>query len=165
VRFICIGRLVVTSALISILFVLSRAAVPTDSAFCDAAARFLRDTQRMVAEVDADTLDDWRTHRRLAGCRVTAAGTSDLGVSGEATRLYDRLRSAGWQRTPDPRDAPHEASLRFRHAGADCLFNVYEVPRLFTDAEARVNEAVTARAGASRYQVVVVCVPAMPAAP
>ena len=55
----------------------------------------------------------------------------------------ERLRAAGWTRTPDPMDAPNEASLRFRRDGADCLFNVYEVPRLYTEAEFRVNEAVT----------------------
>ncbi|HEX4932486.1 MAG TPA: hypothetical protein VFV33_04850 [Gemmatimonadaceae bacterium] len=141
-----------------------RTAAPGDTVRCVAAARFLRDTQRMVAVLEPDTLDDWRTKARLAGCRVTAAGATRLGVGREAARFYERLRADGWTRTPDPLDAPNEASLRFRRDGTDCLFNVYEVPRLFTDAEFAVNDAVPLADGEVRYQALVQCVPAMPAA-
>lgn len=135
-----------------------------DTSHCVAAADFLRDRQRLVVAVEPDTIDDWRTRRRHLGCRVTAAGASPLGVARAATGLYERLRAAGWTRTPDPMDAPNEASLRFRLDGADCLFNVYEVPRLYTEAEFRVNEAVTPAAGEVRYQVFVMCMPALAAA-
>lgn len=139
--------------------------LPADTARCQAALRFVRDTQRMSAEVEVDTVDDWRTRQRLDGCRITAAGTTTLGVGAEAVRFFERLRTNGWTRTPDPRDAPNESSLRFRYAGTDCLFNVYEGARLFTEAEFRVNDAVSPRAGEARYQALVQCVPAMDAAP
>lgn len=140
-------------------------AVPADSTLCTAAARFLRNEQRMVAEIEADTIDDWRTRKRLAGCRITAAGGTTLGVSGEAVRFYERLRAARWVRTPDPRDAPNEASLRFRWEQADCLFNVNAEAMLNTEAEARVNDALVLKPGEVRYQVFVMCLPAQPAAP
>jgi len=136
-----------------------------DSTRCLAALRFVRDTQRMSAEVEVDTVDDWRTRQRLEGCRITAAGTTALGVGAEAARFFERLRAHGWTRTPDSRDAPNESSLRFRYAGTDCLFNVYEGARLFTEAEFRVNDAVSPRAGEARYQALVQCLPAMDAAP
>lgn len=145
------------------LLVAALAAQPADTAWCAPAAAFLRDTQHMVVAVERDTIDDWRTAQRLAGCRITAAGASDRGVAREAARLYERLRAAHWTRSPDPRDAPNEASLRFRRDGADCLFNVYEVPRLYTDAEFRVNDAVIPKDGETRYQVFVMCHRAMPA--
>src|SRR6478672_8899326 len=91
-------------------FAVSSAPVAPDSAHCTAAAAFLRGTQHMVAEVEPDTFDDWRTHKRVPGCRITAAGASDLTVRNEAVRLYERLRAAGWTRTPEPRDSPNEAS-------------------------------------------------------
>lgn len=137
----------------------------TDSASCVEAASFARDTQHMIARVDPDTIDDWRTHRRLAGCRVTAAGVTSIGVGEEAKRFYERLRAAGWTRTPDPRDAPHEASLRFRHGATDCVFNIYGEARLGTDAEFAVNDSLATRAGAARYQLLVLCMPALPADP
>lgn len=140
------------------------AAQPADTVWCASAAAFLRDTQHMVVAVERDTIDDWRTAQRLAGCRVTAAGASEVGVAGEAARLYERLRASQWTRSPDPMDAPNEASLRFRRGGADCLFNVYEVPRLYTDAEFRVNDSVVPKQGEARYQVFVMCHRAMPAA-
>ena len=86
--------------------ILALSAAHADSTLCAEAARFLRAEQRMVAEVGPDTIDDWRTRKRLAGCRVTAAGGTDIGVSKEAVRLYERLRTARWTRTPDPRDSP-----------------------------------------------------------
>jgi len=141
------------------------AAAPADSALCTAAAQFLRNEQHMVAEVGPDTIDDWRTRKRIAGCRITAAGGTTLGVSGEAVRLYERLRAARWVRTPDPRDAPNEASLRFRWEQSDCLFNVNAEAMLNTDAEARVNEALVLKPGEVRYQVFVMCLPAQAAAP
>lgn len=140
-------------------------AAQADSTLCTAAAQFLRGEQRMVAEIGPDTIDDWRTRRRLAGCRVTAAGGSDVGVQREAVRLYERLRAAQWVRTPEPFDAPNEASLRFRWQQADCLFNVNAEAMLNTDAEARVNESLVIAPGAVRYQVFVFCLPALPAAP
>jgi hypothetical protein len=74
------------------------------------------------------------------------------------------VRAAGWIRTPDPRDSPNEASLRFRHGRSDCLFNVNAQALLLTDAESRVLDAVIPKAGESRYHVFVMCMPAMPAA-
>ncbi len=146
------------------LLIAALATQPADTVWCASAAAFLRDTQRMAVAVERDTIDDWRTAQRLAGCRVTAAGASAVGVAREAARLYERLRASQWTRSPDPMDAPNEASLRFRRDGADCLFNVYEVPRLYTDAEFRVNDAVVPTVGEARYQVFVMCHRAMPAA-
>lgn len=137
-------------------------AVP-DTAHCTAAANFLRESQHMQALIDADTIDDWRTRRKLPGCRVTAAGGTTLSLRDEAIRLYDRLRATGWTRTPDPRDAASEASLRFRWERSDCLFNVNREGMLFTDAEDRVNEALVLKPGETRYQVFVMCMPALPA--
>lgn len=134
-------------------------------ALCTRAAAFLRDDRRMVAEVEPDTMDDWRTHRRLAGCRVTAAGGSARPLAQEAAHFYERVRAAGWVRTPDPLDAPREGSLRFRQGDADCLFNVNGAQLLGTDAEARVNEALRVAPGETSYQVLAVCLPALPAAP
>ena len=145
-------------------FIAALAAPPADSALCTAASQFLRNEQRMVAEVGPDTIDDWRTRKRLPGCRITAAGGTTLGVQGEAVRLYERLRAARWVRTPDPRDAPNEASLRFRWQQSDCLFNVTAEAMLNTDAEMRVNEALVLKPGEVRYQVFVMCLPALPAA-
>jgi hypothetical protein len=136
-----------------------------DTAYCRDAAVFAREVQHLVAEVHPDTVDDWRTGRRLAGCRITAAGATSDAIAAEAARLFERLRASGWTRTPDPRDAPNESSLRFRRAGADCLFNVYAEARLFTEEEFRVNDAVTLRLGERRYQLLVQCIAALPAAP
>jgi hypothetical protein len=149
----------------TLLLVLGGPSAAVDSTHCTAAARFLRDDRRMVAEISADTINDWRTGKRIASCRVTAAGGTELTVGKEAARLYERIRAAGWTRTPDPRDAPNEASLRFRWEQSDCLFNVNAEAMLFTDAEARVNEALVLAPGRTRYQVFVMCLPAMPAKP
>ncbi len=119
----------------------------------------------MVAEVGPDTINDWRTGQRLVGCRITAAGAASGSVQQAAVQLYDALRAAAWTRTPDPRDAPNEASLRFRHDRSDCLFNVNADAMLLTDAETRVNEALVLPRGHTRYQVFVMCLPAMPAKP
>jgi hypothetical protein len=135
------------------------------TARCAGAAAFLREVQQMEVEVTPDSLADWRTGRRLPACHVTAAGGTALGVQREATRLYERLPGAGWTRTPDPRDAPREASLRFRKDGADCLFNVNREALLFTDAETAVLERLATAPGVARYHVFVMCVEALPAAP
>ena len=148
-----------------LLVAFSGAAAPVDSTHCAQAARFLRTEQRMVAEIESDTINDWRTGKRVNGCRITAAGGTDIGVGKEAARLYERLRAATWTRTPDPRDAPSEASMRYRLGQSDCLFNVNVEAMLFTEAETRVNEALVLEPGGTRYQVFVMCLPAMPAKP
>ena len=145
-------------------FAASTAPSPADTAHCTAAAAFLRGTQGMTAEVETDTFDDWRTRKHVPGCRITAAGASDLTLRNEAIRLYDRLRTAGWVRTPEPSDSPNEASLRFRMSQSDCLFHVNTEAMLGTDAEGRVNDLVKVAPGTKRYQVFVMCMPAMPAA-
>ncbi len=117
----------------------------------------------MVAIVERDTIDDWRTKQRVSGCRITAAGATDLTVQREAVRLYERLRELGWTRTPDPRDAPNEASLRFRMRQSDCLFNVNAEAMLGTRAESQANRALKLTTSERRYQVLVLCMPAMPA--
>ncbi|MBC7895859.1 MAG: hypothetical protein H7066_10610 [Cytophagaceae bacterium] len=132
---------------------------------CDVARAFLVGGLHLTAIVDPDTIDDWRTKRRTPGCRVTASGFTDLGIRREAVRFYERVRAAGWVRTPDPMDAPNEASLRFRTSGVDCLFNVYEGVLLNTESELRVTGEGTAKAGESRYNVFAMCVPAAAAAP
>ena len=151
--------------IITLLFVLASSSGPPDFIDCAAAARFLRDDRRMVAVVEPDTIDDWRTRRRTPGCRVTAAGVTSIGVPREAVRFYERLREARWSRTPDPRDSPTEASLRFRWEKSDCLFNVNAQALMFTDAEFRVIDAVKVAPGETRYHVFVMCMPALPAAP
>lgn len=133
---------------------------------CEAAQRFLTSDRGMVAKVEADTVDDWRTKQRVPGCKVTAAGGTTRGVQPEAVFFYERIRAVGgWVRTPDPRDAPTEASLRFRTGNADCLFNVYGPSMLMTDTEDAVDEARPLKAGETRYHVYAMCLPAMPAAP
>lgn len=131
-----------------------------DTTLCINAANLLRDDRHMVAAVDADIVNDWRTAKKTEGCRITAAGGSMQTVQEAAVRLYDRVRALGWTRTPDPRDAPTEGSLRFRRENADCLFNVNASPMLNTDSEERVNNALKLNAGETRYQVFVMCVPA-----
>lgn len=134
---------------------------------CGPATAFVTDRMEMVARVDADTLDDWRTGQRLAACRVTAAGTRrrtrSLAVA--ARVFYEALRADGWARTPDPADAPNESSMRFRRDATDCLFNVYQGILLGTPAEIEVTNEATRRAGEALYHVLAICVPAMPAAP
>ena len=137
---------------------------------CEAADRFLRTDRQLVTVVEPDTLDDWRTRKVLHGCRITAAGGTTRGVQAEAVGFYERVRAVGgWVRTPDPRDAPNEASLRFRTGtgadAVDCLFNVFGDAMLMTDAEQRVDEQRPLQAGETRYHVYVMCTPALPAAP
>lgn len=136
-----------------------------DEERCIPAEQFLVGDLGMKAQIDADTIDDWRTQQHVPGCRVTAAGLTRLDMEAEAGRFYERLRAAGWTRTPDPRDAPAEASLRFRMGETDCLFNFYEGILLFTEAELEVSTAMVPGPGEARYNVLVMCKPAMDAAP
>lgn len=131
---------------------------------CDDAARFMTTSLQMEAIVDTQTVDDWRTRQKLRGCRITAAATTALPPAQAAARFYERVRDAGWSRTPDPQDAPRESSLRFRKGRTDCLFNVYSGASLLTDAETEVSERVTPARGESRYNVFVMCMPALDAA-
>ncbi len=130
---------------------------------CADAARFLAVDRGMSVVVDTQTIDDWRTRQKVRGCAVTAAGVTTIGQAQEAARFYERVRSAGWTRTPDPQDAPNEASLRFRKGNIDCLFNVYAGASLLTESETRVSEAVVPTAGEERYGVFAMCMSAMDA--
>ena len=154
----------IATILSAILLTVSDNAKP-DTTLCINAAQFLRDDRHMMAAIDADTIDDWRTGKKTPGCRVTAAGGSMQTVQKEAVLFYERVRAVGWIRTPDPRDAPTEASLRFRRDNADCLFNVNGMALLNTDSEMRVNNALKLNAGETSYQVFVMCVPAAAAKP
>lgn len=136
-----------------------------DTSHCTAAAKFLRDELHMQAIVDRDTVDDWRTGKKTPGCRVTAAGGTDIGVNKEAVRFYERVRAAGWKRTPDPIDAPNEGALRFRWETSDCLFHVNREALLNTASENRVVNALKLAKGEEAYHVFVACVPAAPAKP
>src|SRR5687767_12553296 len=75
---------------------------------CSEAARFLGETRGMSIVTEPDTIDDWRTGKKQAGCRVTAAGRTQASIAEEAVRFYEHVRRAGWTRTPDPRDSPGE---------------------------------------------------------
>lgn len=132
---------------------------------CVEAERFLADGLGMVTLAESDTIQDWRTQQRLAGCRITAAGITTVALEEEVGRFYEALAVAGWTRTPDPRDAPREGSLRFRHEGSDCLFNFYTAGHLRTEADLEVSSAVIPGHGESRYNMFVWCKPAMEAAP
>jgi hypothetical protein len=132
---------------------------------CIPAERFLSEEMGFVVHTEPDTMDDWRTRQRVPGCRITAARATSFDLSAEAQAFYERLRQSGWTRTPDPRDAPNEASLRFRMDETDCLFNVYRGPLVGTPAELEVSMAVTPEPGAIRYNVLVQCMAAMAAAP
>lgn len=133
---------------------------------CLEAERFVRDVMGMVALSEPDTIDDWRTREMVPGCRVTAAGATRASGADLIEDFYARVEAEGWTRTPDPRDAPNEASLRYRRSGADCLFNYYDhTTTLGTEAELVVSEAVPRQPGESLYNFLVMCVPAAEAAP
>ena len=133
---------------------------------CLDAERFVRDVVGMIAVAEPDTIDDWRTKAMVPGCRVTAAGATSQSSSYVVRAFYEILPESGWVRTPDPRDAPNEASLRFRQNGADCLFNFYDASMaLNTDAEMMVSDAVFLQPGERLYNFLVMCTPAAPAAP
>jgi hypothetical protein len=132
---------------------------------CADAERFLSGELQMAVKTEPDTISDFRTGGKHAGCRVTAASLTSTGLADEAVRFYERVRQAGWVRTPDPWDSPRESSLRFRKNGSDCLFNLYEGALLLTAAEREVSIARTPGSGQSRYGVFVMCVPVLPAKP
>ena len=133
---------------------------------CEGAERFMREVMGMVAVAEPDTIDDWRTRRMVPGCRVTAAGASSMPSVDIAGGFYEVIAESGWVRTPDPRDAPNEASLRFRRDRVDCLFNYYDSSMsLNTDAEMMVSDAVYVGRGEKLYNFLVLCTPAAPAAP
>jgi len=132
---------------------------------CAPVERFLVEAMGMAAETGRDTVDDWRTRRMLPGCRVTAAGSTALGMGPEAELMYERLGAAGWTRTPDPRDAPGEAALRYRLGETDCFFSIYSGIMIGTEAEIRVTNEYGPGPGEERYNVLVQCVEAMEAAP
>ena len=132
---------------------------------CQAAEHFLVEVVGMTAVSSPDTIDDWRTQQMVPGCRVMAAGLTSRDFGDEATLFYERLRAVGWTRTPDPRDSPNEASLRFRQDRTDCLFSFYTGGILGTEDEIEVNTAVVPSPGEQRYNFLVVCMPAMEAAP
>lgn len=144
---------------------LPAAASAQEAGRCREAHRFMVEDVGMTAVTEPDTIDDWRTQQMVPGCRVTAAGITTSTMRGTAERFYEQVREAGWTRTPDPRDAPNEASLRFRHEGTDCLFSFYTGGLLGTEAEGIVDDAVVPGPGEARYNFLVMCTPAMPAAP
>lgn len=153
-----------------LLILLASAASPASAtsqvALCEGAERFVRETIGMVAMSEPDTIDDWRTKAMVPGCRVTAAGAMAQSASEQVRLFYQLLQESGWARTPDPRDAPNEASLRFRRDGADCLFNYYDSSSsLNTEAELTVSDAVPLEPGQRLFNFLVMCTPAAPAAP
>lgn len=151
-------------ALCTVALLMAGRAQAQSTQYCVDAHRFMTDG-RMAAVVERDTIDDWRTGQQVVGCRVTAAGLTKDGVKRAAELFYERLRASGWTRTPDPRDAPNEASLRYRKDGADCLFNVYRDGTLMTEAEGRVSEARVPGPGEERFGIFAMCMRAMPARP
>jgi len=136
-----------------------------DTALCGDAHAHLEEVAGMAAIIEPDTIDDWRTDQLVPGCRVTASGATSLPQRDVVVEFYEELEAAGWTRTPDPRDAPNEASLRFRRNGADCLFNYYTDGMLLTEAEEEVDNRVPLIPGQERYNFLVMCTPAMEAAP
>lgn len=133
--------------------------------YCREAHRFLVEDVGMAAVTEPEVWDDWRTQQQVPGCRITAAGLTRNTVPTEAGVFFEKVRAAGWIRTPDPRDAPNESSLRYRKDGADCLFNFYGLGMLGTEAEAIVEEARVPTAELDRYYVLAMCMPEMEAAP
>ena len=132
---------------------------------CEPVQKFLTEDFGMVAETGKDTIDDWRTHKIVPGCRVTAAGGAAFGMGEQATLLYKQLMGQGWKRSPDPRDAPDESSMRFRLADTDCLFSPYSGIAIGTEAERRVSQAFHRNPEDAPFNVLVQCMKAMPAAP
>lgn len=133
---------------------------------CLEAERFLRGEMEMQAITEPDTIDDWRTGRMVPGCRITAAGGTTWDSRSVARHFFDVLPESGWARTPDPRDAPNEASLRYRRAGADCLFTFYDQwSALGTDAEFAVSDAVPLEGEERLFHFLVMCTPEAPAKP
>lgn len=160
-------RLAFPAAILSAVALLALPAeAEAQTELCLEAERFVRDVMGMVALSEPDTIDDWRTRKMVPGCRVTAAGATRVSGADLIEEFYARVEEAGWTRTPDPRDAPNEASLRYRRSGADCLFNYYDnTTTLGTEAELVVSEGVPRQPGESLYNFLVMCVPAAEAAP
>ena len=155
-----------TLTLLGILLAASAApAAAQERERCIPAERFLSEEMGFVVLTEPDTIDDWRTRQRVPGCRVTAARIATRSLGAEAEAFYETLRQSGWTRTPDPRDAPNESSLRFRLEQTDCLFNVYAGPIMGTPAELEVSTAVVPGPGERRFNMLVQCMPAMTAAP
>ena len=142
----------------------SDAAAGPDLARCQAAERYLTEQIGMVAETGPDTLDDWRTDRLLPACRVTAAGSTSLAVHEVAEGIYAGLFATGWERSPDPQDAPNESSFRLRQGDAECLFSFYDNIALGTPAELRVVSALVIPPGEKRYNMLAQCTPPMESA-
>jgi len=133
---------------------------------CMEAERFLRDAMGMQTLSEPDTIDDWRTQAMVPGCRITAAGGTTRTSADVARGFFEVLPDSGWSRTPDPRDAPNEASLRYRRLGADCLFSFYDrTTSLNTEAEFAVTDAVDLQPGEHFFNFLVMCTPEAPAAP
>lgn len=132
---------------------------------CEGAELFLAAEVGMAVVTEPDDVDDWRTSQVYPGCRITAAGVTRRTLREEAVRFFERLRAADWVRTPDPRDSPNEASLRFRKDGVDCLFSFYSGGLLSTEAEDEVDDARVPGPGERRFNFIVQCMPAMKAAP
>jgi hypothetical protein len=133
---------------------------------CLDAERFIKNVAGMVSLTEPDTINDWRTQSLTPGCRVTASAATKQLSRNVVRDFFDLLRSDAWIRTPDPRDAPNEASLRFRKSQADCLFSFYDSSvSLNTDAELTVSDAVFKTVGEKLYYFLVLCTPAAPAAP
>jgi len=137
------------------------AAAAQTETYCVEAQRFLVESRGMSAVTEAATIDDWRTGRRIPGCHVTAAAITTRAAQEEAERFFEAIRAAGWTRTPDPKDSPGEASLRFRKGGADCLFSFYARAMLGTEAERSVSRARVPGPGEQRYHFLVMCMPAI----
>ena len=131
---------------------------------CEPAERYVINRLGMIAETGPDTLDDWRTDRVLYGCRVTAAGATSLELRDVAEGFYAGLFAEGWQRTPDPQDAPAESSLRLRQGETDCLFSLYDNIVIGTPAELRVSNALAIAPGEKRYNLLAQCFRAMDSA-
>ncbi len=151
------------------LALLALAGLPSAAAaqvqLCMEAERFVRETMGMRALSEPDTIDDWRTQKMVPGCRITAAGGTTRTSMEVARGFFEILAESGWDRTPDPRDAPNEASLRYRRLGADCLFSFYDrTTSLNTEAEFAVSDAVVLAPGEHFFHFLVMCTPAAPAA-
>ena len=144
-----------------------RAVAAQTEAYCVEAQRFLVESRGMSAMTEAATIDDWRTGRRIAGCHVTAAAVTTRAPKEEAEQFFEAIRAAGWTRTPDPKDSPGEASLRFRKDRVDCLFSFYTRGMLGTEAERTVSLARVPGPVQQRYHFLVMCMPAidLPRAP
>ncbi len=150
-----------TTAVATLLTLLAAgAATAQTEPLCADASQFLVESRTMAAITEVAHIDDWRTAKRTMGCQVTAAGVTRRSARDEAIGFFDALRAAGWTRTPNPRDAPGESSLRFRKAGSDCLFSFYTGGMLGTEAERSVSLERVPGPGERRVHFLVTCVPA-----